>query len=257
MRRIIVAGNWKMNKTNQEVTDFFTQLKEEIKSLNLNNVSPIIAPPFIYLHNAQQIANDTEIKLSAQDISEHDFGAYTGEVSAPMLKSINVEYSIVGHSERREYHNEIDMQVGIKAQKLIDNGITPIICVGEKENEREMGMTESVILSQLKLIFDEMKAVDPTKIIIAYEPVWAIGTGKTATPHMAQEVHKIIRQWLAKNISNEAANQIPILYGGSVKPDNFEELLSQKDIDGGLIGGASLKIDDYMSLLNTATKISK
>jgi triosephosphate isomerase len=255
MRRIIVAGNWKMNKLSSEVSDFTNRLKEALKNLELNQVVPIISPPSLYLQQAHNDLTGTETLVAAQDVSKYDFGAYTGEISAPMLKSIGLEYSIVGHSERREYHRETDTLIGQKAQKLLDNNLIPIICIGEKENERDMGMTESVIMSQLKLVFAEIKKIDPAKIIIAYEPVWAIGTGKTATPEMAQEVHKLIRQWLSKKYTNDVAEKISILYGGSIKPSNFEELLRQKDIDGGLIGGASLKIEDYLSLLNTAIKI--
>lgn len=257
MKSLIVAGNWKMYKTRTEVTAFFNELTARLENQKLGEVTPLICPPYIYLSECASIAGQSNLKVAAQDVSMHQFGAYTGEISAPMLRSIDIGYCLIGHSERRKYHDETDDRVRVKLLKLLENDLIPIICLGEKEEERENGMTTRIITRQLESIFKDITINEPQRFIIAYEPVWAIGTGKTATPEIAQEVHSLIRGWLKSNYTQEIAEQLPILYGGSIKPDNFHELLKQPDIDGGLIGGASLKIDDYWSLLKTAIPIAE
>ncbi|MBW6516767.1 MAG: triose-phosphate isomerase [Candidatus Cloacimonetes bacterium] len=255
MREILVAGNWKMNKTNSEAREFVEQIVENLASLQVSRVKPIICAPSLYLEQIIRQAKDSSLLISAQDVSRYDFGAYTGEVSAPMLSSIGVQYSLIGHSERRQYHNETDNDIREKLIKLTEHRIIPIICMGEREEERDKGITSEIIINQLTAIFKDIEIDDPHRYVIAYEPVWAIGTGKTATPQMAQEVHVLIRDWLKDNYSSSISSEITILYGGSIKPDNFRELLQEPDIDGGLIGGASLKVNDYWQLLQTAIKI--
>lgn len=254
MRNTIVAGNWKMNKSYSETVGFIQKLTEFLDSCNLTGVIPVICPPYVYLRDCINLSRKSKLIIAAQDVSSRVSGAYTGEVCAGMLSSIEVPYSLIGHSERREYHQETDEVIREKLIRLMDNGLIPVVCIGEKEEEREQGITSEVILKQLTTIFRDIELSDPYKIIIAYEPVWAIGTGKTATPEMAQEVHLLIRKWLIDNYATPFADNVSILYGGSIKPDNFEHLLDQPDIDGGLIGGASLRFDDYRDLLQIALK---
>jgi len=256
MRRIIVAGNWKMNKTRSEMQDFITNLVTELDSFEELLALPLICPPYVYLQESKRICGQSKLEIAAQDVSRYESGAYTGEISAPMLSSIGVSYCIIGHSERREYHNETDNEIRDKLLILRKERIVPIICVGEKLEEREKGTTSDTIISQLSEIFRDVEVNDPAEQIIAYEPVWAIGTGKTATPELAQEVHSLIREWLAERYSSDMAAGISILYGGSVKPDNFASLLQEPDIDGGLIGGASLALVDYLTLLKTGNRIA-
>ncbi len=254
MRKIIVAGNWKMNKTYSEAVDFTTELIAALNLLNLTNVIPVICPPAVYLNDCCTLGFSNELKVAAQDVSRHESGAYTGEISVAMLASLGVDYCLIGHSERRAYHHETDEIIKEKLLRLTENWLIPIICIGEKEEEREKGTTSEVIVNQLNRVLKGYEITDPKRLVIAYEPVWAIGTGKTATPDMAQEVHALIRSWLRDNYSSEIADEITILYGGSIKPDNFSDLLKQPDIDGGLIGGASLKLDDFKRLLETAVQ---
>jgi triosephosphate isomerase (TIM) len=257
MRRIIVAGNWKMNKTFQENVSFCCKLAGFASENKIDPVTSIICPPSPYLHTCREIFTRNNLYVGAQEISAHEFGAYTGEVSAPMLNSIGVEFCLVGHSERRQYHQETDSNINHKTKLLLSHGITPIVCIGEKEDERGQDKTEQVITSQLMTIFADIELTPKIDIVIAYEPVWAIGTGKTATPEMAQEVHGLIREWLTERYDKKTADSISVLYGGSIKPDNFASLLAQKDIDGGLIGGASLEIESYLELLKTGIKAAQ
>ncbi|MDD2650910.1 MAG: triose-phosphate isomerase [Candidatus Cloacimonetes bacterium] len=252
MRKIYIAGNWKMNKSCAETVLFLNSLIDFNNSYESEKIEQIICPPFIYLEKAKEITANSVIKIGAQNCSEQDNGAYTGEVSANMLKDIKVEYCIIGHSERREYYGENDKLIQSKYLKLKEHGIVSIICIGETLDERESGNTFEVIKLQLEGIFDGIDTVESDTFVLAYEPVWAIGTGKTATPEQAQEVHHFIRTWLKEKYNKQSADSIAILYGGSVKPSNIKELLSCPDIDGGLIGGASLDNESYKDMLTIA-----
>lgn len=225
------------------------QLVKELISKSSNiNCSLIIFPPFTYLQKISELVSDSPIKIGAQNCSEHEKGAFTGEVSASMLQSIGVNYCIIGHSERREYFSESNEQLLLKAKSCLLNDITPIFCCGEKLEERENNKHFEVIKNQISNVLFHLNENDFQKIIIAYEPVWAIGTGKTATAEQAQEIHFFIRSLIGKKYSNETANKTSILYGGSCKPSNAKELFAQPDIDGGLIGGASLIADDFIQI---------
>ncbi|MCF7920060.1 MAG: triose-phosphate isomerase [Candidatus Cloacimonetes bacterium] len=250
MRKIYLAGNWKMNKTFQEADDFLYELGEYLEEKTLRNVEAIICPPFPYLELVTDMAEELPLSCGAQNVSEYKSGAYTGEISAEMLSSMEVEYCITGHSERRNIFGESNSVVNAKIKQLQEHFIIPILCIGEKLEERDAGKTDEVVLSQLQGSLKDIK-IDGN-LFIAYEPVWAIGTGKTATPQQAQEVHKLIREWLRENYGEDVAADIPILYGGSVKPGNLKELLREADIDGGLIGGASLEIEGYIKMLEIA-----
>ncbi len=245
-RRPIVAGNWKMNGTVEATAELINALKA--KTLSAVHCDLLIFPPNVFLAQAKTLAGP-EMAVGAQDLSEHDSGAYTGEVSAQMLQSLGLKFVLVGHSERRQYHNESNELVAKKALQALQSGITPIVCVGESLEQREAGQVNAVISEQLDAIKSKLSLADLTKIVIAYEPVWAIGTGKTASPEQAQEVHKEIRAWLSEQ-SEEAANKVRILYGGSVNANNAKELLAQPDIDGGLVGGASLNADSFFDIAN-------
>lgn len=210
-----------------------------------------VCAPAIYLAQAKAELSGTAIAWGGQDVSVHESGAYTGEISAAMLRDVGCRYVIVGHSERRSYHNESDEVVALKASRALVSELTPIVCVGELLAEREAGKTDEVVARQINAILDVLHENDLKNIVVAYEPVWAIGTGKTATPQMAQDVHALLRQMLAAK-SAVAAEKVRILYGGSMKPDNAKELLSMPDIDGGLIGGASLKASDFLAIVNAA-----
>ncbi len=247
MRPIIIAGNWKMNGTIAETETLLQGLLEA--GAPSSNATMIVCPPFTALYRASQLLEGSHIALGAQDMSQHEKGAYTGEVSAEMLLTVSVRYVILGHSERRQYHAESDQLVNAKAKAALSAGLIPIICIGETLTEREEGRTEEVVAGQLEGSLAGLTADQLKKSILAYEPVWAIGTGKTATPDMAQAVHKFLRSRLA-GIDKEAATLIPILYGGSVKPGNAGDLLGQPDIDGALVGGASLKAADFCGIVN-------
>jgi len=249
MRRPLVAGNWKMNKDVFETADLINGLK---KSIEKTNAEIIICPPFTSLVVAQQLLKGSTIKLGAQDVSVHDDGAYTGEISVKMLKSVGCEYVIVGHSERRQYFHESNDLINQKAKKVLASGMKAIICVGETLDEREKGITDKVITAQVKGVLASLTQADLDRVIIAYEPVWAIGTGKTATTQQAEDVHQLIRKLVAQLYSWAVAEKLIIQYGGSVKPENAKELMSQPDIDGGLIGGASLKADSFAAIVRGA-----
>ena len=253
MRKKIIAGNWKMNKTFSEAEDFFTEITDFLDTVTLNNVDVIVCPPSLYLELATDFAQESDLAIGAQNCSDKESGAYTGEISAPMLDSMDLGYCIVGHSERRQYYGETDQSVNAKINSLLSYGITPIVCIGESLQQREDGDTENIILNQLS---DAFSNIDFDKeILIAYEPIWAIGTGKTATPQQAQDIHKLIRNWLNDNYNTDVAESTHILYGGSMKPENVEELLNQIDIDGGLIGGASLDSTKLSSMIEAAVKL--
>ncbi|MDR9448475.1 MAG: triose-phosphate isomerase [Psychroflexus sp.] len=247
MRKQILAGNWKMNTDKQEAQEITQSLLEQAEHLD-KNVDMIIAPPFTNLDATHQLVKNKSIALAAQNVYYEDKGAFTGEVSIPMLKSFDVKYVIIGHSERRAVFNEDDDLLALKVKKCIEESLTPIFCVGEELEDRKENEHFAVVKRQLakglSLLDDKMY----DHLIIAYEPVWAIGTGETASPEQAQEMHDYIRKELIDLSSEVQANNCTILYGGSVKPRNAEELFGQNDIDGGLIGGASLKPDDFIAI---------
>ncbi len=245
MRRNIVAGNWKMNKNFTEAQQLIQELKD-YKAGNAANCEVWIAPPALYLTTAVEMLNDG---VFAQEISEHESGAYTGEISADMLKSINATGSIIGHSERRQYHGETDSHCNRKVKIALDKGLIPICCNGETLEQRKAGKHLEVVKNQTEVALFTLSAEEIKKVVIAYEPVWAIGTGETATPEQAQEIHAYIRKLISNKYGQEVADEISILYGGSVKPDNAREIFSQPDIDGGLIGGAALKIEDFSKII--------
>jgi len=253
MRKIYIAGNWKMNKTFSEADDFIAEVAEFLNDTELNNVEVIICPPSLYLELATDVASESNFSVGAQNVSSYEVGAYTGEISAEMLRSCDLDYCIIGHSERRKYFDDLDSNVNKKLHLLQPNDLIPIMCVGETLEEREKGITKDIVLNQLE---NGLKDVNYSNdLLIAYEPVWAIGTGKTATPEQAQEIHELIRNWLSNRFDAAVSEQIPILYGGSVNPANIKDLLSQKDIDGGLIGGAALDINKFTTMIQTAAKV--
>ena len=244
--RKLIAGNWKMNgglAANEAL------LRELLQGLGQPAAEVAVAVPAVYVAQVQALLQGSLIKLGAQDVSAHDAGAYTGEVSANMLKEFGVRYALVGHSERRQYHGETDAVVAAKAQKALNAGITPIVCVGETLAQREAGETEVVVKRQLAAVIQAVGQC-VTELVVAYEPVWAIGTGKTATPEQAQAVHAVLRAQLAA-ASTQAA-KVPLLYGGSMNAGNAEQLLAQPDINGGLIGGAALKAQDFLKIIAAA-----
>lgn len=248
MRRNIVAGNWKSNETFNQADDLINDIAEGLRAFDSTDVDVIVCPPFPYLELVQDAAEDVEFFVGAQNVSKFDNGAYTGEVSAQMLQSMNVDYCIVGHSERRKYFFETNQDVAEKVNKLLAVDITPIVCVGESLEDREAGKHFDVIREQVLQGLFHLSAEAMEKVIIAYEPVWAIGTGKTATKEQAQEIHAFIRNMLAEKYSDDTAQEISILYGGSCNAKNAKDLFAQQDVDGGLIGGASLKAADFIEI---------
>ncbi len=237
----LVVGNWKLNGSRELLNEMVPALKE----VDSNQVETVICPPYVYL------ADDTDgVQKGAQSVASHSSGAYTGEVSGAMLREVGCHYVIVGHSERRSMFGETDQVVAEKVKATLNAGLIPIICVGETERERENEETMAVITRQVKAVMDILPSFSDS-LVFAYEPVWAIGTGKTASCEQAEEVHKSIRQILI-SYNHELGNSTRILYGGSVKPENSKELFSSENIDGGLIGGASLKVDDFLQICNSA-----
>ena len=248
MRKKVIAGNWKMNNDISQTTSLINGIKSGFQSAPASTV--IVCPPFTSLTTAQQLLSGSFIKLGAQDVSVQNDGAYTGEISLSMLKAVGCEYVIVGHSERRQYHKETNELINKKAKKVLDGGLTPIICIGETLDEREKGITDQLLTAQTKGVLAGLTSLEVEKLIIAYEPVWAIGTGKTATPQQAEDAHKLIRKVVSQLYSWATAENLIIQYGGSVKPDNAKELLSQPDIDGALVGVACLKADSFAAIVN-------
>ncbi|MGE5352010.1 MAG: triose-phosphate isomerase [Acidobacteriota bacterium] len=251
MRKKVIAGNWKMYNDIPASVKLISELKKSLSGLEVK-ADVIICPPFTSLDTAKTLIKDSIIQLGAQNMYFEESGAYTGEISAEMLKSAGCQYVILGHSERRTIFKETDELINKKIKKAISSGLTAIFCVGETLEQRENGTTESVINTQVTVGLQGLSAEDLKKVIVAYEPVWAIGTGKTATPEQAQEVHAFIRSLLGKLFSGEAAEEVTIQYGGSVKPENASTLLSQKDIDGALVGGACLKAESFTSIIKSA-----
>jgi len=249
MRRKLVAGNWKMHGTLAENATRLTQLVTELKGQDAFDVA--VFPTTAYLFQCQKELAGSTIKWGAQNVSQYPSGAYTGEVSCSMLADFKCEYTLVGHSERREIFHETNEEVADKFAALLEANIQPVLCVGETLAQRESGDTMSVITQQINAVLDKVGIAGFAKSVIAYEPVWAIGTGKTATPEQAQEVHAAIRQQLASQDAN-IAESLQILYGGSVKPDNAEAIFAQPDVDGALVGGASLNPTDFIKICNAA-----
>ena len=233
---------------NTKLADAKILANELISKFDDNNVDLIIAPPFTHIDALGQILKGSKVKLSSQNIAKENLGAFTGEISGEMLKPLGVEYAIIGHSERRAYYNETDADLAAKTKKTISLDITPIFCVGENLNERESDKYFSIIENQIKKGLFSLESEDFSKVIIAYEPVWAIGTGKTASPEQAQEIHAFIRDIVKKQYNSNIADNLSILYGGSCKPSNAKELFTQNDIDGGLIGGAALNSEDFIAI---------
>ena len=250
MRKKIIAGNWKMNLDKNDSTNLTSKILKNTEQEKDKKI--ILSPPFIYLEQLVADCSEREdILIAAQNCSENGNGAYTGEVSAQMIKSIGVDYVIIGHSERRQYFNESHSVLSNKLSQALSNNLKVIFCCGENINQRDNNEFLDVIYNQLSSTVFNLSAIDFSKIIIAYEPIWAIGTGKNATSEQAQEMHNYIRTIVSEKYGNEAANNVSILYGGSCKPSNAKSIFSQIDIDGGLIGGASLKSDDFISIINS------
>ena len=249
-RKIFIAGNWKMNKTAAETAELASALKASLAQF-AGKCEIAVCPTFTSLATAVEILKGSNVKVGAQNIHWADNGAYTGEISGAMLKEIGVEYVIIGHSERRQYFGETDETVNQRIKAALKYGLKPIVCIGETLAEREGGVTNTVLEKQIRGAFADITAADMDAVTIAYEPVWAIGTGKTATPDVAQETHAFIRSVLTA-LYGDKAQDIVVQYGGSMKPENSGALVSKQDIDGGLIGGAALKADSFTALIQNA-----
>ncbi|MCF7849701.1 MAG: triose-phosphate isomerase [Kiritimatiellales bacterium] len=247
MRKKIIAGNWKMNKTVQDAVELANAIKLDLAGCK--EVDVVLCPPFTALKAVSDVVSETLISVGAQNMSSEDDGAYTGEISHTMLKELFVRYVILGHSERREYYKETDLWINKKMKKALEKNLRPILCVGEKLEVREAGETESVVEEQVREGLKDIPAAAYTELVIAYEPVWAIGTGKTASSEQAQEVHAFIRGIVKDMVGKDAADAVRIQYGGSMKPANAGELLAQPDIDGGLIGGAALEARSFVDIV--------
>lgn len=247
MRTPIIAGNWKLNKTVSEAVALTNELKELV--VGTDGVEIVVAPTFIALDAVSNSIKDSNIQLAAQDVYWENSGAFTGEVSATMLKDVGCDYVIIGHSERRQYFGETNDTVNKKVSSALSHNLKPIICVGELLEERESGQTENIIQDHVTGATAGLTDETLLSCVIAYEPVWAIGTGKTATPEQAQEVHHFIRNLLKDGFSDEVSSQVRIQYGGSVKPENAAELMAQPDVDGALVGGASLQAESFAQIV--------
>ena len=252
MKKYLIAGNWKMNKTTAEAVEFAKALVES-KPVNAEDI--VVLAPFTQLAALKEVFAGSGIKLGAQNVHYEASGAYTGEISVPMLKEIGVDYCIVGHSERREYFNETDVTVNKKLHALLEAGIKPILCVGESLETREGHGEQTFVATQLFSDLDSIHQSELFNIVIAYEPIWAIGTGQTATPEQAEEMCGFIKGVVGGMYTLDNVDDLMVLYGGSMKPANADDLLSKPDINGGLIGGASLKLDDFKALAASAAKL--
>lgn len=249
MRRTLIAGNWKMNGSLESINELMKGLTDGISSVT--NADMAVCPPAVYLMKVGALIGDSEIAIGSQNICDQESGAFTGELAPSMLKEAGCQYAIIGHSERRALYGESDALIANRFAMSVKSGVTPILCIGETLEERESGITEDVVSKQLDAVIDQEGIAAIANCVIAYEPVWAIGTGKVATPEQAQSVHAYIRSKLAAQDANVAA-QVQILYGGSMNAGNASDLLSQEDIDGGLIGGASLKAEDFLTIGKSA-----
>ncbi len=247
MRKYIVAGNWKMNTTVAEGVELAKAVAAKAQDLPAN-VQLVVAPPFTHLVSVAEALKGSKVALSAQNCADHEKGAYTGEVAVNMLVDAGCQYTILGHSERRQYYGETDEKLVVKTKLALAAGLKVILCVGENLDEREAGKHFDVCETQIKNVLYNFTAEDMKNIIVAYEPVWAIGTGKTATAEQAEEIHAFIRKVVCEKFGAQVADDLTILYGGSCKPSNAKELFAQPDIDGGLIGGAALKADDFIAI---------
>ncbi len=248
MRKKIVAGNWKMNTTLQEGIQLAADICDSLQGKK-PNCEVIVCVPFTHLTSVKAVVDDSPVRVGAENCADHAKGAYTGEVSAPMVASTGVEYVILGHSERRQYYGETSEILKAKVDLALENNLTPIFCIGEKLEERENGTYNDVVKAQIEEALFHLSAEDFKKLILAYEPVWAIGTGKTATAEQAEDMHAHIRGVIANKYGAEVADEISILYGGSCKPSNAKEIFAKPDVDGGLIGGASLKAEDFLGII--------
>jgi triosephosphate isomerase len=246
-RKKLIAANWKMYKNPAQTEEFFRAFLPLIFEHHRDEI--VVCPPYIDLQAALESAKDSQIAIGAQDVYWKDEGAFTGEISSPMLLALGCTHVIIGHSERRQYFAETDDTVNLKLKSALEHGLTPIVCVGEVLEEREAGLTEDVLRRQCLRAFNAISAKKAAKLVIAYEPVWAIGTGKTATPQMASDAHLLIRGEAAKAFGDEFAAQLRILYGGSVKPENATALMSEEEIDGALVGGASLDPKSFAAIV--------
>lgn len=255
MRKKLIAGNWKMNLTIPQSVNLSEQIKNGIKDFKLNNTEILICPTFVSLYPVFEIIKNSGIKSGGQNMYFENEGAYTGEISAEMLKSAGCEFVILGHSERRKIFNESDKLINKKVIKAVESGLTAILCVGETLDERETGKQNEVVKSQIEQGLSGITSDKLKYIVIAYEPVWAIGTGKNATPEEANEMHKYIRKLISDLYDKNASEEMKILYGGSLNDKNCKDLLSQTDIDGGLIGGASLKSESFLKIIETSNNL--
>lgn len=255
MRKIIIAGNWKMHKTLTEAIELTTSLKREL--CDVNEIEIAICPPFTCLDQIADLLQDSNIKFGGQNMHYKNEGAFTGEISPVMLKNLRCDYVILGHSERRQYFFESNELVNLKVKAALEYGLVPIVCVGEKIEERKAQKTFDVVRDQIRNSLNGLTKDQLKKCVIAYEPVWAIGTGLTATPQQAQEVHAFIRTLLKEMSDAESAQEITIQYGGSVKPENAKDLIKENDIDGALVGGASLKADSFVALIRNSLEYLK
>ena len=254
MRKIIIVGNWKLNKISLEAIELVNALKREL--VDINAVDIVVCPAFTALSDVKEVLLESNIALGAQNVYWEDAGAFTGEVSAPMLKAIEVQYVIIGHSERRQFFGETDETVNKRIKAALKHKLIPIVCVGENLQEREANKTFDVVRNHVEGSLAGFSKDEIRAMVIAYEPVWAIGTGKTATSQQAQEVHHYIRGLLEKMAGRETAQAVRIQYGGSVKPENTAELMGQEDIDGALVGGASLKADSFAAIVKNSVGVA-
>lgn len=255
MRKLLIAGNWKMNCGPSETERLLYSIKERRPQIP-ELLDVLVCPPEISLTTASKILNGYGIHLGAQNVHFEDNGAFTGEVSTSMLKEAGCTFVIIGHSERRQYFGETDKTVNAKVQKAVADELKPIICVGESLDQRKKEVHRQMVKKQVQAALNNVASSDISNVVIAYEPIWAIGTGETATPDQAQEMHKMIREVIAESYDEQAASSLRILYGGSMKPHNAGELLSRPDVDGGLIGGASLKAESFVDIIDIAEDLS-
>ena len=252
MRKPFVAGNWKMNTDSHTSVELAKRIASGSSGVAGHNVTLMVCPPFVYLRSVARALSASNITVGAQDVYFESKGAFTGEISASMLKDAGCNYVLCGHSERRHVIGETDELISKKVAAAIAGGLLPILCVGELLGERDAGQTEQVVTRQIKNCLDGLSVEKVSAVTIAYEPVWAIGTGRTATPQQAQEAHDFIRKLLTDMYDDRLAEEIRILYGGSVKPTNAADLMQQQDVDGFLVGGASLNADDFLTIIQTA-----
>ncbi|OQX82062.1 MAG: triose-phosphate isomerase [Candidatus Omnitrophica bacterium 4484_70.1] len=253
MRKVLIAGNWKMHKTIKEAEELVSQIKVELE--NFDKAEIVVCPPFTALAKVSEIIKGTNIKLGAQNCFWQERGAFTGEISFSQLLDCGCRFVIIGHSERRRYFKEDDAMINKKLKSVIGTGLIPILCVGETLEEREADQTMEVVGRQLEEDLKGLEEEEISSLVIAYEPVWAIGTGKVARAFEAEEVQRFIRDWIRNKFSSSLAENLRILYGGSVKPENIKDLIKEEDIDGALVGGASLKADSFIEIVKNASKI--